>query len=33
MDKADFWMLFRETGVPEYYLAFRRNETEDSHLL
>lgn len=33
MEKQDFWMLFRETGIPEYYLAFRMNEEKDSHLL
>lgn len=23
MDAVDYWTLFMETGVPEYYLAFQ----------
>ena len=32
MEKQDFWMLFQETGIPEYYLAFRMSEEDTSRL-
>lgn len=30
MTYEDYWALFRETGIPEVYLAFRQALNEES---
>ena len=30
MTREDYWTLFRETGIPEVYLAFRQALEEES---
>lgn len=30
MTHEDYWTLFRETGIPEVYLAFRQALNEES---
>lgn len=32
MNAADYWHLFLETGAPEAYLLYRKQQLEDNHV-
>lgn len=32
MNATDYWQLFLETGAPEMYLLYRKNQTEETHV-
>ena len=32
MDAKDYWQLFMETGVPEYYMMYKAQKMEGVHV-